>query len=226
MENGKLGPESQIHSGAGLTQGARRATEVTPALADPAGALGPGQRWSVGRTRDVVLRLLRGEPVEALSRELGVEVYRPEEWKAKALAGMEASLRERGGDPLERDLDAARKKIGEVSMENEWLRTRSRGGSPLRQGRLRNWAQRSPRQRARRMVSSRSARFGSRPSRASTPGSSLEQMDKVMGRRRPKLVSKEPAALHRSGYDHRGQERVPGSARKSRLHLYPPGDCF
>jgi hypothetical protein len=82
----------------------------------------------------VVLRLLRGEPVEALSRELGVEVYRPEEWKAKALAGMEASLREPCGDPLERDLDVARKKIGELSMENELLRTRSRGGGPLRQG--------------------------------------------------------------------------------------------
>jgi transposase len=36
------------------------------------GALAPGQRWSVGRKREVVLRLLRGESVELLSRELGV----------------------------------------------------------------------------------------------------------------------------------------------------------
>ena len=34
--------------------------------------LAPGQRWSVGRKREVVLRLLRGESVELLSRELGV----------------------------------------------------------------------------------------------------------------------------------------------------------
>src|SRR5271157_5503718 len=36
------------------------------------GPLGPGQRWSVARKREVVLRLLRGESVELLSRELGV----------------------------------------------------------------------------------------------------------------------------------------------------------
>src|SRR6266481_1183652 len=35
------------------------------------GALAPGQRWSVGRKREVVLRLLRGESAELLSRELG-----------------------------------------------------------------------------------------------------------------------------------------------------------
>ena len=40
----------------------------------PAGGLAPGQRWSVGRKREVVLRLLRGEAAESLSRELGVPV--------------------------------------------------------------------------------------------------------------------------------------------------------
>ena len=34
------------------------------------GPLSEGQRWSAGRKREVVLRLLRGESVEALSREL------------------------------------------------------------------------------------------------------------------------------------------------------------
>ena len=42
--------------------------------AGEAGPLAPGQRWSVGRKRDVVLRLLRGESLEALSREVGVEI--------------------------------------------------------------------------------------------------------------------------------------------------------
>ena len=32
-----------------------------------AGSLAPGQRWSASRKRDVVLRLLRGESLEALS---------------------------------------------------------------------------------------------------------------------------------------------------------------
>lgn len=105
------------------------------AAAEP---LGPGQRWSVGRKREVVLRLLRGEPVEALSREVGVEIYRLEKWKERALGGIDTSLRERGGDPLEKELDAARQKIGELSMEIELLRLRCRSGGPLARGRSRN----------------------------------------------------------------------------------------
>jgi transposase-like protein len=88
------------------------------------GPLKKGQRWSLRRKRDVALRLLRGESVQALSRELGVEVYRLEEWRAKALEGMESALRERGGDPLQRELDAALKRVGEVTMENELLKAR------------------------------------------------------------------------------------------------------
>ena len=46
----------------------------------PLGPLAPGQRWSLARKREVALRLLRSEPIDALSRELGVEVYRLERW--------------------------------------------------------------------------------------------------------------------------------------------------
>ena len=59
----------------------------------PAGGLAPGQRWSVGRKREVVLRLLRGESAENLSRELGVPPYRLERWRERALAGIDGSLR-------------------------------------------------------------------------------------------------------------------------------------
>ena len=45
------------------------------------GSLSKGQRWSAGRKREVVLRMLRGESVEALSRELSVEIYRLEQGK-------------------------------------------------------------------------------------------------------------------------------------------------
>jgi hypothetical protein len=34
-------------------------------------------RWSAGKKTDAVLRLLRGEPLETLSRELGVEAHWP-----------------------------------------------------------------------------------------------------------------------------------------------------
>ena len=43
-----------------------------------AGPLAPGQRWSLARKHEVVLRLLRGEPVEAVSRQLGVPVWQLE----------------------------------------------------------------------------------------------------------------------------------------------------
>jgi transposase len=37
------------------------------------------RRWSANRKQEVVLRLMRGEPIDALSRELGIEIYRLEE---------------------------------------------------------------------------------------------------------------------------------------------------
>ena len=86
------------------------------------GALGANERWSVRRKREVVLRLLRGEPLDALSRELGVEVYRLEQWREKAVLGIDEALKDRTGDPLEAELDAAKRHIGELSMENELLR--------------------------------------------------------------------------------------------------------
>ena len=73
------------------TQGARRATEER----DGGGALAPGQRWTAGRKREVVLRILRGESLDTLSRELAVEIYRLEQWRDKALSGMDAGLKDR-----------------------------------------------------------------------------------------------------------------------------------
>ncbi len=97
----------------------------------PAGGLGPGQRWSAGRKREVVLRLLRGEPIEALSRELGVEIYRLEKWRDKALSGIDTALKEREGDPVQAELSAAMRRIGELTMQNELLWQRVRKPGPL-----------------------------------------------------------------------------------------------
>jgi len=97
----------------------------------PFGPLLPGQRWSLARKREVALRLLRGEPIDALSRELGVEVYRLEKWRDRALSGMDAGLKEREGDPVADQLDAAMRRIGELSMENELLRARMERPGPL-----------------------------------------------------------------------------------------------
>ena len=109
----------------------RREPGGRPACPDGANKVrngAPGVRgscWSVGRKRDVVLRLLRGESLEALSREVGVEIYRledcsgPGRWPMILERGVQASPgRPRGGDARrgEAALD------GELSMENELLR--------------------------------------------------------------------------------------------------------
>lgn len=72
------------------------------------------------------MRLLRGESLDALSRELGVETYRLEKWRDKALSGIDEALKERNGDPLQAELDKAMKRIGEITMDNELLLERCR----------------------------------------------------------------------------------------------------
>jgi len=57
------------------------------------------------------LRLFRGEPVAAVSRELGVELHRLEGWRDRELFGRENGLRERNGDPLHAELDQAKERI-------------------------------------------------------------------------------------------------------------------
>ena len=100
-------------------------------------ALERGQRWTVRRKQEAVLRLLRGEPVEFLSRELGVEVYSLEAWREKATLGIEMSLKERKGDPLQGELDTAMKRIGELTMQVELLEAKKEKSVPLARRRSR-----------------------------------------------------------------------------------------
>jgi uncharacterized protein HemY len=101
------------------------------------GPLGPGQRWSVARKREVVLRLLRGESVELLSRELGVPIYKLEQWREKADAALDGALKERESDLVSGELAAAMQRVGELSMEVELLRARIGRSGPLARRRSR-----------------------------------------------------------------------------------------
>ena len=101
------------------------------------GPLAPGQRWSVARKREVVLRLLRGEAAELLSRELGLPIYKLEQWRQKAEAALDGALKEREADPAAGELAAAMQRIGELSMENELLRSRIERPGPLARRRSR-----------------------------------------------------------------------------------------
>ena len=108
------------------------------AAAPKPGPLAPGQRWSAARKREVVLRLMRGEPAEFLSRELGLPIFKLEHWRQKAEAALEGALKERGTDPASDELAAAMQRIGELSMENELLRAKmGRTSDPLARRRWR-----------------------------------------------------------------------------------------
>ena len=93
------------------------------------------KRWTASRKIEVVLRLLKGESLDALSRELGLEVYLLEEWRNKALQGMESGLKTRAEDPLEEELDKAKKRLGELVMENELLQIKANRAPAFRMGR-------------------------------------------------------------------------------------------
>ena len=97
----------------------------------PTGPLAPGQRWSAARKRGVVLHLLRGESAELLSRELGLPIFKLEQWRQKAEAALEGALKEREADPVDGQLAAAMQRIGELSMEVELLRARIGRSGPL-----------------------------------------------------------------------------------------------
>jgi len=120
------GPVSAQAPGVGVApEGARSATGG--ATSTPGGgALLEGQRWSTRRKLAVVQRLVAGESLEIVSREIGVPIYQLEAWRDQALIGMEEALKAHPQDPSERKLAEAQRQIGELTMENELLRERCR----------------------------------------------------------------------------------------------------
>ena len=105
---------------AGASEGARRAT---------GGAPGGGERgrFSSRRKMEAVLRLLRGESIEQVSRELKVTAATLSEWRDKAVEGARGSLKSRvPEDDSDDESQRLKAKIGELTMENELLRERAR----------------------------------------------------------------------------------------------------
>jgi transposase len=82
-------------------------------------------RWSSRRKTEVVLRLLRGETLDTLSRELGVTAATLAQWRDQFLAAGQAGVRSRATDARDEDVARLRAKIGELTMENELLRERA-----------------------------------------------------------------------------------------------------
>ena len=88
--------------------------------AAPGGA-GPERRFSARRKLAAVTRLLRGEPLETVARELNVTVARLSAWRDRALVAAEAAMKERERDGRDEDLLRLKAKLGEVTMANEPL---------------------------------------------------------------------------------------------------------
>ena len=107
-----------------------------------AAAPGRGGRMSRQRKRDAVLRLLRGEDLEMVSRALGVTAATLTAWRDAFLAGGEAELATRPteGEALESERLKAR--LGEMLLERELLEAKiaaleARGSGPLARRRSR-----------------------------------------------------------------------------------------
>jgi transposase-like protein len=76
---------------------------------------------SRGRKRDAVLRLLRGEDLETVSRSLGVTAATLTSWRDAFLAAGEASLATRPADGEELESGRLKARLGEMLLQQELL---------------------------------------------------------------------------------------------------------
>ena len=88
-------------------------------------------RFSSPRKTAAVLRLLRGEDLELLSRELSVTAATLSEWRDDFLAGGQAALKSRPTDDRDDEIARLRAKVGELTMDNELLTQRCRADRPF-----------------------------------------------------------------------------------------------
>src|SRR3989337_3107973 len=73
-------------------------------------------RWSVSRKTDAVMRLLRGEDLDTVARELRVEAHRLAAWREEFMAGGAEALKARPADPTDRKLREAERQIGRATL--------------------------------------------------------------------------------------------------------------
>src|SRR5215217_9574316 len=99
----------------------RRVTMTTETAASGGVGLGRGGRMSRQRKCDAVLRLLRGEDLEILSRALGVTAATLSGWQDTFVAAGEASLATRSTDGEALESERLKAKLGEMLLERELL---------------------------------------------------------------------------------------------------------
>src|SRR4051812_29289895 len=107
------------------------------------GEVGPGRggRMSRQRKREAVLRLLRGEDLEMVSRALGVTAATLSGWRDAFLAAGEAALATRAGSGEELAAERLKGRLGEALIERDLLREKVaalEAGRPLARRRRRS----------------------------------------------------------------------------------------
>src|SRR5215213_2357063 len=95
-------------------------TTQTTAEGDAVG-FGRGGRMSRQRKREAVLRLLRGEDLETVSRSLGVTAATLSDWRDTFLTAGEASLMTRPTTGEAQETERLKAKLGEMLLERELL---------------------------------------------------------------------------------------------------------
>lgn len=86
-------------------------------------------RWSANKKADAVMRLLRGEKLDVVSRELKVEAHLLAKWRDEFLDGGKERLKGRkvdDDDEAERERKELLGKIGELTIDNDILRAMAR----------------------------------------------------------------------------------------------------
>ena len=81
-------------------------------------------RFSAKRKTEAVLRLLRGEDLDTLSRELGVVAATLSAWRDAFLGGGTAAMKSRPADDRDEEIARLRSKVGQLTMDVELLGTR------------------------------------------------------------------------------------------------------
>lgn len=89
-------------------------------------------RWSSRRKLEIVLRLLKGEDLDAVSRELNLTASCLARWRDEALGGAQRALKSRTTTAEGEEVSRLKSKVGELTMDNELLEERlKRLGDPV-----------------------------------------------------------------------------------------------
>jgi len=95
-------------------------------------------RFSSRKKMEVVLRVLRGDDLDVVSREAGITAATVSEWRDQFVASGQAGLKSRAAEGRDDELVRLKALVGDLTMRLELSREavqRLRGGVPLATGR-------------------------------------------------------------------------------------------